>query len=123
MITTISRLTIKKWYSLAYLVLQQMTAVGKADYVGMMMKVYKRFIKFHDYLHENIHRLQVIFKLFYGGFIQPIQVLLGTKKVKLDPTKGSWKKHEWLVIKILYAAKQIRTKIFMKSAGVELMNP
>ena len=115
-------LTIKKWYSLAYLVLQQMTAVGKEEYVGMMMKVYKRFIKFHDYLHENIHRLQVIYKFFYGGLIQPIQVLLGTKKVKLDPTKGSWKTHEWLVIKILYAARSLRTKIFMKSLGDEIIN-
>ena len=115
-------LTIKKWYSLAYLVLQQMTAVGKEDYVGMMMKVYKRFIKFHDYLHENIHRLQVIFKFFYGGLIQPIQVLLGTKKVKLDPTKGSWKTHEWLVIKILYAARSLRTKIFMKSLGDDIID-
>mmetsp|Transcript_16324 Transcript_16324/g.29505 ORF Transcript_16324/g.29505 Transcript_16324/m.29505 type:complete len:103 (-) Transcript_16324:644-952(-) len=58
-----------------HLILQQMTAIGKEDYVGMMMKVYKRFIKFHDYLHENIHRLQVIYKFFYGGLIQPIQVL------------------------------------------------
>jgi len=115
-------LTIKKWYSLAYLVLQQMTAIGKEDYVGMMMKVYKRFIKFHDYLHENIHRLQVIYKFFYGGLIQPIQVLLGTKKVKLDPTKGSWKTHEWLVIKILYASRSLRTKIFMKTLGDDIIN-
>ncbi len=33
-------LTIKKWYSLAYLILQQLTSIGKEEYVGMMMKVY-----------------------------------------------------------------------------------
>ena len=99
-----------------------MTSVGKEDYIGMMMKVYKRFIKSHDYLHENIHRLQVIFKLFYGGLIQPIQVLPGTKKVKLDPTKGTWKKHEWFVIKIVYAAREVRTKIFMKSLDKQMMD-
>ena len=69
-------MTIKKWYRLAHYVLKKVTTIGKEEYVQMMMLVYKRFIKMQDYLHENIHRLQGIFKLFYGGFIQAVQALI-----------------------------------------------
>ena len=48
-----------------------------------MIVAYKRFVNMQDYLHENAHRMQVIFKLFYGGFIQAIQALLRTKKLSL----------------------------------------
>ena len=66
----------------------------------MMMVVYDRFIKVHDYLHKNIHCLSGIYKLFYGGFIQATQALITAKHVKLDPTKGLWWEHELLVMKI-----------------------
>jgi hypothetical protein len=115
-------LTIKKWHSLAFPILQQMTSIGKEDYVLMMMEVYKRFVKMQDYLHENIHRLQGIYKLFYGGFIQGIQVLLRTKKVKFDPTKGSWKSHEYLLMKIFYAIQQVRCKTFLASHGLQTLS-
>ena len=101
-------LTIKKWHSLEYYILRKMTTIGKEDYVTMMMKVYKRFVKLQDYLHENIHRLQGIFKLFYGGFIQPVQVLLGTRKLRFDPTKASWKDAENETIKLLFGLQRAR---------------
>ena len=87
-------LATKKWHSLTFTILQQMTAISKEEYIELKILVYKSFFKIQNYLHENIHRLQGIYKLFYGGFIQPIQVMLGTKKVKFDPTKVSWKQHE-----------------------------
>ena len=65
-------MTIKKWYSLAYYVIQRVMTIGKEEYVKMMIVVYKRFVKIQDYLHKNIHRIQVIYKLFYGGFIQAV---------------------------------------------------
>ena len=71
-------LTIKKWYSLGYYLLRQITTIGKEDYVNLMMTVYSQFAKMQDSLHENIHRLQGIYKLYYGGFLQPIQVISGT---------------------------------------------
>ena len=69
--------------------------------------MYDKFVYVQDCLHENIHRLQVIYKLFCGGFIKAVQALLGTKKVKFDPTKGSWKEHEHLVLKMLHALRRL----------------
>eukprot|EP00956_Cyclotella_meneghiniana_P000542 scaffold602_cov23-Cyclotella_meneghiniana.AAC.2 len=106
-------LSIKKWYTLEFYVLRKMTHIGREDYVTMIMTVYKRFIKIHDYLHENIHRVQAIYKLFYGGFIQAVQALLGSKRVKMDPTKGSWKEHKLILRKMTYALEKLRIETFL----------
>ena len=57
-------LTIKKWQSLAYVILRQMTTIGKEDYVSTMMTAYQTLVFSQDYLHDNIHRLQGIYKFF-----------------------------------------------------------
>jgi hypothetical protein len=80
-------LSIRKWHALQFLVLRKMTEIGKEDYVNVMMKAYNRFIRVHDYLHENIHRVQFIYKRFYGGILQATQALIGAKNIKFDPTK------------------------------------
>ena len=113
-------LTIKKWNALAYIIVQQMTKLGKEEYVQIMMTAYKCFYKMHDYLHENIHRLQGIFKLFYPSVMQPIQVLLGTKGLRLDCTKGSWTTAEYHTIRILNAYQRIRSKYFAKKGSREI---
>lgn len=59
-------LTIKKWHTLKYCALKKHTTIGKEECVSIMLETCKRFVKTQDYLHQNIHRLQVIFKLFYG---------------------------------------------------------
>ena len=107
-------LTIKQWHSLAYHIIKKVTTIGKEKYVQMMMTAYKRFILTQDYLHENIHRLQGIFKLFYGGFIQAVQALLGLKNVGPDPTKGSWMKHEGISEEMYFALQRIRIEQFTK---------
>ena len=110
-------MTIKKWHSLAFYIFRTMIMIGKEDYVKMMMLVYSQFIKVQDCLHKNIHCLQEIHKNLYGGFIQCGQALLGTRKVKIDPTKGSWIEHKNLAIKIYYVAQCIRMETFMKKVG------
>merc|ERR1739845_133993 len=92
---------IKKWNSLAYIIVQQMTKLGKEEYVQIMMTAYRCFYKIHDYLHENMHRLEGIFKLFYPAVMQPIQALLGTKGLRMDCTKGNWTTAEYHTIRIL----------------------
>jgi hypothetical protein len=77
-------LSIKKWYSLRFYILRKMTEIGKEDYVQVMMQAYERFIKVHDYLHENIHRVQFIYKYFYGGFIQDILSAQETRRLELQ---------------------------------------
>ena len=87
-----------------------------------MMTAYNCIILSQCYLHENIHRLQGIYKLFYGGIIQPIQVLLGMKKIRLDPTKGSWSDHEYLVKCIMFAIERLRMENFMILIGHRLVS-
>ena len=107
-------LTIQKWYQLAIVILHKMTHIGKEEYVEMMMTVYNNFIKCQDYLHENIHRLQFIFTIYYGGFIQACQVVLGTKRIRQDPTKGKWRDAELLTMKIYWALRRIRLEEFLQ---------
>jgi len=95
-------LTIKKGHSLAYYITWKITAIGKESYITMMMRVYRWLLKMHDYLHENIHWMQVIYNMFYGGFIQPIQALLGCMasnvihwKVHGTDTNCLWRRSKW----------------------------
>ncbi len=69
--------TIRKWHGLLWPIVQQYTAIGKEEYTQTIHSVYERFYFVQDYLHENIHRLQGIYKLYYGGLLQLVQVLLG----------------------------------------------
>ena len=107
-------LTIQKWYQLGDIILRKMTHIGKEEFVEMMTTVYNKFIKCHDYLHENIHRLQFIFTIYYGGFIQACQVLLGTKRIRQDPTKGKWRDSEVLTMKIYWSLRRIRLEEFLR---------
>jgi hypothetical protein len=114
-------LSIKKWYSLRFYILRKMTEIGKEDYVQVMMCAYDRFVKVHDYLHENIHRVQLIYKYFYGGFIQAVQALLGAKRIGADPTKGSWKEHKVIVRKMYLVLMRVRMERFMIDVGHEFL--
>jgi hypothetical protein len=58
-------MTDDKWYSLELVVLLHLTEIGKEEYVKVVHGAMKRYIQQHDYLHENIHRLQAIYKLYY----------------------------------------------------------
>eukprot|EP00956_Cyclotella_meneghiniana_P023789 scaffold46927_cov56-Cyclotella_meneghiniana.AAC.3 len=114
-------LTIRKWYSLRFFILRKMTHIGREEYVSMILTAYDRFIKIHDYLHENIHRVQVIYKLYYGGFIQAFQALLKAKRIKMDPTKGAWKEHKALLRKIYHAVERVRIEAFFESEGPDVI--
>ena len=94
-----------------------MKVIGKEEYVEVMMSAYNKLVFAQCYLHENIHRLQDIYKLLYGGYIQPIQALLGMKKIRLDPTKGPWSDHEYLAKIILFAIERVCMENFMLQTG------
>ena len=114
-------LTVQKWYQLSFLILKKMTHIGHEDYVEVLLSAYNCFVKVQDYLHENIHRVQAIFRLFYGGFIQVIQALLGKTKIRYDPTKGSWEKHETILEEIYYALERLRMELYLKQVGNKLI--
>jgi hypothetical protein len=82
-------LTIQKLHQLNPTVLKQMTHIGKDDNVEKIFRLLtETSVRSHDYLHENIHRLQAIFKVYFPGFIDVCCSVIGTKRVGIDPTKG-----------------------------------
>lgn len=48
--------------------------------------------------------------------------MLGEQKVKFDPTKGSWKQHEYISMKLLYAIRHARMEFFMKLYGNDIIH-
>lgn len=100
-------LTIQKLHQLNPHLLQKMTHIGQDARVGQLYSLFtKTTLRCHDYLHENIHRLQAIYKVYYRGFIQVCCNVILAKRVTEDPTKGTWRDHEHIVIKIGSALKR-----------------
>jgi hypothetical protein len=52
-----------------------------------------------------MHQLGVVYTMFHGGFMQPLQVANGIKKVMGDPLKGKFKDHERFVVKLFKACQ------------------
>ena len=110
-------LTIQKLHQLNPSVLRAMTHVGKENHAKMIHShLNDTCILNHDYLHENIHRLQAVYKIFYPGFIEACVRVLETKQVGHDPTEGRWKDHEDLTIKIITALKRLRLDKYISAA-------
>eukprot|EP00984_Skeletonema_dohrnii_P014047 scaffold5868_cov79-Skeletonema_dohrnii-CCMP3373.AAC.1 len=106
-------LTDVKVHALEEGILQRKTQFGNEAEVKAIHDAYSQTKKTFGHLHENIHRLQAIYKVYYGRFIQPIQVMLSLKKVGKDPTKGSWSAHEQLCLKIHAALSMLRVDKFL----------
>ncbi len=82
----------------------------------------KNSIRSHDYLHENIHRLQAIYRIYYPGFIEVCCGVIGAKRVNIDPTKGSWRDHENMALKMASALKHLRLHTFLQQRSPILSN-
>lgn len=117
-------LTIQKMHQLNPRILKSMTNIGRVNHAkNIHSMLNETCIRNHDYLHENIHRLQAVFKIYYPGFIEACARVLETKRVGIDPTEGRWKDHEDLTIKIMSALKRLRLDQYiseseMSSSGI-----
>ncbi len=91
-----------------------MTHIGHDARVGELYSLFtEKTLRSHDYLHENIHRLQVIFKVYYPGFIEVCCNVILAKRVTKDPTKGTWRDHEHIIIKMVSLLKRLRFDVFL----------
>jgi hypothetical protein len=101
-------LTIQKLHQQNPGILKTMTHIGKQDHAKTIHSMLNETcVRYHDYLHKNMHRLQALYKIYYPGFIEACCCVLETKRVGIDPTKGRWRDHKDIVIKILTALKRL----------------
>ena len=69
--------------------------MGNAKYVLPMLDALDRFTVQHDWFHETrMHRSDAMYRMCFGGFIQPLVVHMGWRGVAGDPTKRDLQRHE-----------------------------
>ena len=67
--------------------------------------------------HHAMHQCDAIYTVCYGGFLQPLQVEIGIKRVAGTPTKGKFKEHEDHMLKCYYAASRYMIRRFLQSSN------
>ncbi|EJK44817.1 hypothetical protein THAOC_36612 [Thalassiosira oceanica] len=112
-------LTDINWDRLYMTILKRLTSIGTQREVGVLLEAYKCYIRQFDYLHENFHRVDQIYWLFYPGFIQGFQAGLQVKRVTLYPMKGRFVDHEKLAVIILRACQRHRVQCFIRDFNFE----
>ena len=97
--------------------------MGNAKYVLPVLESLKQFTCTHDYLHETrFHRQDCIYRMYYGGFLQPLQVYLGWERINRDPVRKGMQTHE-LFIQIDYrSARQHRFNRFIESIEMPVLD-
>ena len=85
-------LTIQKLHQLNPGVMKKITHIGKElDSKTLYFLLNDTCIKNHDYLHENIHRLQLMYKIYFDGFIDACASVIGVKRVGIDLRRAGGK--------------------------------
>lgn len=89
-----------------------------SSHVIDIIKALKRITCQHDYLHEiRMHRQDVIWRVFYGGFLQPLVVHLGWKRITGNPVKKGLQHHENFLVVPYRGARARRLDQFLSSQG------
>jgi hypothetical protein len=103
----VDALSARNWRCLRKNLYMKLTEIGTADRIVPMMIALGRFVVQHGVLHETrFHKQDVIYRLMYGSFFQPIQVHLGVKGLNGDPVKRGVQKHENLLLRVAIAARR-----------------
>ncbi len=71
--------------------------------------------------HQGMHQTALIFVIYYGGFLQAIQVELGVKQVMGDSLKGSFQDHERFLVKTYLACNRYLHRCFLKSIDLSML--
>jgi hypothetical protein len=78
---------------------KKLTELSSSTHVLAIIRALKRITCQHDYLHEiRMHRQDVIWRTFYGGFLQPLVVHLGWRRITGNPVKKGLQQHENFLI-------------------------
>eukprot|EP00984_Skeletonema_dohrnii_P009331 scaffold3571_cov78-Skeletonema_dohrnii-CCMP3373.AAC.3 len=112
----VDALSARNFRELEYTLSRKLGEVGASPYVKAMIDSLSQITVENDYLHETrFHRLDCIYRLYYGAFLQPLQVHLGWKKINGDPVKNKIQPHEQFMWIVYNALRRHRFDQFIKN--------
>jgi hypothetical protein len=93
--------------------------VGKEEYVKVLLNALGRIFMTKGLFHQMMHQTMVIYDLFYGAFLQALQVHGGVKRVTGNPLKGNFQSHEKFLLKVLRACHCCFMREFIFGLNIE----
>eukprot|EP00986_Skeletonema_menzelii_P013053 scaffold7400_cov122-Skeletonema_menzelii.AAC.2 len=113
----VDALSARNFRELEYNLTRKLGEMGASPYVKAMIDVLHCITIEHDYLHETrFHRLDCIYMLYYGAFLQPLQIHLGWKNINGDPVKNKIQPHEQFMWIVYNALRRHRFNQFIKNS-------
>ena len=112
-------LTVSNWNHCFMRLAHQLTQLGQKKHVECLMKAYKRIVVQKGLFHQGMHQVCVIYSLYYGGFLQCLQVALARKRITGEPIKGRFQDHEIFLITTYLACVRYMMRMFMKATILE----
>ena len=98
---------------------RKLTSIGNEEYVGSLLEAHNSVVMQKGLFHQLMHQAAVIYIIFYGGFIQAMQVANGVKRVTGDPVKGNYQDHDRFLCKLYKACIRFRKRKFVLAQGIE----
>lgn len=122
-IMTGDALSVKNHRGLRLKIYQKLTQLGNEDLVDTLAGAHDSITLMPGDFHEDMHRLDCGFRMFYPGFWQPLCFELSVKRVNGDPVKGGFQAHENFALKLLKGFKRYRIRCFIASMPVADLRP
>ena len=108
-------LTVSNWNHCFMRLAQQLSQYGQRNHVESLMKAYQRIFVQKGLFHQGMHQVAVIYTLYYGAFLQCIQVALARKRITGEPIKGRFQDHEIFMRMTYLACVRYMLRMFMQS--------
>jgi hypothetical protein len=101
---------------------RQQSRLENERYVKTLFNAHESVLIQKGHFHQQMHQLGVVYTMFYGGFMQPLQVANGIKRVMGDPLKGKFKDHERFAVKLFKACRRFMLRRFVQSEFLDEMD-
>jgi len=112
-------LSVSNWKNCFLRNAQQLAQFRQKKFIQCILDVHKCVYIQHGLFHHGMHRSEAIFKFFYGGFLQPLQVVLGRKRINGEPAKGKYQDHEQFLLTVYFAVVRYLLRRYMESVAPE----
>ena len=106
-------LSVVNWTACYYRIAQQLSTVGRKKYVENILASYERIIIQKGLFHQRMHQADAIFTVYYGAFLQAVQVSIGDKRVTGNPVKGGFQDHDLFLLKVYHSCTRLLQRRFV----------